>query len=119
MVIGLIIDKNTKRPIRDAYIHVYGIDKNITSTGTCLFWASGEHKSKVNYLFFFYRKRRILASVESWQIHNPVFRRRVMQIGLRLVNNMQLFIFVIICMTGCLLKPLSVHAKCFASRICI
>lgn len=53
MVIGLIIDKNTKRPIRDAYIHVYGIDKNITSTGTCLFLGFRRtYKSKVNYLFF-------------------------------------------------------------------
>lgn len=65
MIIGLIIDKNTKRPIRDAYIHVYGIDKNITSTGTCLFWASGEHKSKVNYLFFFTERG------EYWRLLSP------------------------------------------------
>ncbi|XP_057373845.1 carboxypeptidase D-like [Daphnia carinata] len=35
---GLIIDKDTKRPIRDAYVHVLGIDKNITSTERGEYW---------------------------------------------------------------------------------
>lgn len=71
MIIGLIIDKNTKRPIRDAYIHVYGIDKNITSTGTCLFWASGEHINQRSIIFFFLQKEEntgvcwVLADTQS------------------------------------------------------
>jgi hypothetical protein len=36
MIIGLVVDKDTKRPIRNAYVHVFGIDKNITTTGTFL-----------------------------------------------------------------------------------
>lgn len=35
---GLVVDKATKRPIRSAYVHVFGIDKNITTTEKGEYW---------------------------------------------------------------------------------
>ncbi|XP_046440116.1 carboxypeptidase D-like [Daphnia pulex] len=35
---GLVVDKDTKRPIRNAYVHVFGIDKNITTTERGEYW---------------------------------------------------------------------------------